>query len=245
MIEKCSFNLDLEKQSHYFCRITGIFFTSLQIFLYQGIKGLLSPQASTFISFCFLTVGEMWERAAVSGSNGSSSKIISGMKWMHPTSKACLSLAWIWHTQERVCMNRVRSLLSMSWMLLGYSFKHRPNSFVLGTAGLVMTIGLSITGWSHLKKTFWWEKTILTSPEVWALATSKAWCHSGTASFSLLVWREGGSSRWVKWIVYMILNINTLNGGFWNLDLGTCVSTLKEPVFLQYCMSCSFPSSTP
>ena len=31
------------------------------------------------------------------------------------------------HTQERLCMNRVRSLLSMRCMLPGYSFEPRPN----------------------------------------------------------------------------------------------------------------------
>ena len=36
-------------------------------------------------------------------------------------------------------------------MLLGYSFKPWPNSRVLAIAGLVLTIGLSINGSSHLK----------------------------------------------------------------------------------------------
>ena len=40
-------------------------------------------------------------------------------------------------------MNRVRSLLSMHGMLLGYSFEPRANSCALGTADLLMTIGLS------------------------------------------------------------------------------------------------------
>ena len=38
-------------------------------------------------------------------------------------------------------MNRVRSLLSMRRMLLGYSFEPRPNSLALAIAGQVMTIG--------------------------------------------------------------------------------------------------------
>ena len=41
----------------------------------------------------------------------------------HPVSRAFLSLAWFWRTQERHCLNRVRSLLSMRRMLLGYSSK--------------------------------------------------------------------------------------------------------------------------
>ena len=58
---------------------------------------------------------------------------------------------------------RVRSLLSMRGMLLGYSFEHRPNSRVLATAGSVITIGLLINGCSHLKKEWVWrERTRLT-----------------------------------------------------------------------------------
>ena len=41
-------------------------------------------------------------------------------------------------------MNRVKSLLSMRCILLGYSFKPRPNSRTLGTATSVLTIGLSM-----------------------------------------------------------------------------------------------------
>ena len=37
---------------------------------------------------------------------------------------------------------RMRSLLSMHAMLLGYNFQRRPNSRVLATAGSVLTIGL-------------------------------------------------------------------------------------------------------
>ena len=47
---------------------------------------------------------------------------------------------------KKDCMNRVRSLLSMRGMLLGYNFKPRPNRCVVATVytGSVMTIGLSI-----------------------------------------------------------------------------------------------------
>ena len=37
---------------------------------------------------------------------------------------------------------RMRSLLSMGAMLLGYNFQRRPNSRALATAGPVLTIGL-------------------------------------------------------------------------------------------------------
>ena len=42
-------------------------------------------------------------------------------------------------------MIRVKSLLSMRCLLLGYSFDPRPNSYALGTASVVMTIGVTIT----------------------------------------------------------------------------------------------------
>ena len=37
------------------------------------------------------------------------------------------SLARFWHSRERLCMNRVRSLLSMRFMLTGYSLEPKPN----------------------------------------------------------------------------------------------------------------------
>ena len=42
-------------------------------------------------------------------------------------------------------MYRIRSLLNMHCMLLGYSFKPSPNSLAFGTSDSVMTIGLSIS----------------------------------------------------------------------------------------------------
>ena len=73
---------------------------------------------------------------------------------MHLASRAFLLFAWFWHARERLCMNRVRSLLRMRFMLLGYSFEPTPNICVLATAGSVMTFGLSINGCSHSKNTF-------------------------------------------------------------------------------------------
>ena len=61
---------------------------------------------------------------------------------MHPAIRAFLSFAPFWRTQERLCMNRVRSSLRMRCMLLGYSFNPRLNGRVLGTVGSVTTIGL-------------------------------------------------------------------------------------------------------
>ena len=65
-----------------------------------------------------------------------------------------LSLAQFWRTRDRLCVNRVRSLLSMSCMLLGYSFGLRSNSRALNTACSVMTIGLSIKDYRSLKASF-------------------------------------------------------------------------------------------
>ena len=61
---------------------------------------------------------------------------------MHPAIRAFLPFAPFWRTQERLCMNRVRSSLRMRCMLLGYSFNPRLNGRVLGTVGSVTTIGL-------------------------------------------------------------------------------------------------------
>ena len=85
---------------------------------------------------------------------------------------------WFQCTRERLCINQVRSLLSVLGMLLGYSFEPRPNSCALASAGMVMTNGLSING------CLWQGKTRLTSPDVWAVATSKAWRDSGRDTFS-------------------------------------------------------------
>ena len=76
-----------------------------------------------------------------------------------PGSRVFVSLAQFWCTWERLCMNRVRSLLSMRSMLLGYSFEPRPNSRALATGGSVMIIGLSTNGSLHSKKPVWLERT--------------------------------------------------------------------------------------
>ena len=76
-----------------------------------------------------------------------------------PGSRVFLSLDQFWCTWERLCMNRVRSLLSMRSMLLGYSFEPRPNSRALATGGSVMLIGLSTNGSLHSKKPVWLERT--------------------------------------------------------------------------------------
>ena len=79
-----------------------------------------------------------------------------------------LSLARFWCTWERLCMNRVRSLLSMCCMLLGYSLN--PGLIALN---LVQRAQLwsSVCQW---KDACTWRPSLrLTSPEVRAAATSK------------------------------------------------------------------------
>ena len=51
-----------------------------------------------------------------------SEKVLHGPA-LHPASRAFISLAQFWRTRERICLNRVRCLLSMRGMLLGYSFE--------------------------------------------------------------------------------------------------------------------------
>ena len=58
---------------------------------------------------------------------------------MHLAVRAFLLLTRIWCIRERLCMNQVRSLLSMRCMLFGYGLQPRPNSLPLATAGSFMT----------------------------------------------------------------------------------------------------------
>ena len=61
-----------------------------------------------------------------------------------------------------LCMNRVRSLLSIRGMLPGYIFEPMQTySRVLATTGSVMIIDLSIGECSHSEKPVWREKTRL------------------------------------------------------------------------------------
>ena len=55
----------------------------------------------------------------------------------HVASGGLLWFVQFWRTRERLCINRIRPLLSMRGMLLGDSFKPRPNSRVLASAGSV------------------------------------------------------------------------------------------------------------
>ena len=67
------------------------------------------------------------------------------------------------------------------------------NSCVLATAGLVMTIGLSINRSLHSNKPVWRERTRLTSSEVWAPATSKIWrVQAGPTFLPIRLCSQGG-----------------------------------------------------
>ena len=100
-----------------------------------------------------------------------------------PGSWAFLSLVRFWRTRKSLCMNRVKSLLSLRCMLL---------------AVLIPGLQIALRAWYSrlsydqrsitkrmlaLEKPVWGEKTRLTSPEVHAAVTSKAWRDSGRNSF--------------------------------------------------------------
>ena len=100
-----------------------------------------------------------------------------------PGSWAFLSLVRFWRTRKSLCMNRVKSLLSSRCMLL---------------AVLIPGLQIALRAWYSrlsydqrsitkrmlaLEKSVWGEKTRLTSPEVHAAVTSKAWRDSGRNSF--------------------------------------------------------------
>ena len=71
------------------------------------------------------------------------------------SNRAFLSLARFWFTGQSLCMNRVKSLLSMCCILLGYSFESRPNSRAVGTAGSVLIIGSSRKNQFDARKQDW------------------------------------------------------------------------------------------
>ena len=154
----------------------------------------------------------------------------------HVASGAFLWFVRFWRTRERLCVNRIRPLLSMRGMLLvsnpgliaacllqrarlkssstpSLSMSRNPDVAWLKEMGQnwtssVMTIGLSINGCTHSKKTIWRERTRLTNQEVRAAATSKVWRDSGRACFSSSHSRrqkEAPLAGWKFWI----------NLGFW------------------------------
>ena len=110
-----------------------------------------------------------------------------------------------WCPRERLCLNRIWSLLSMPCMLLGYISEPRPNSRALGSTGSVMTIDRFINKrmlalvkpvWKNrLKEQDWLVKTFgLRRPQ-------KAWRDLGKGPFSLFFpsskKTEGHSARGV------------------------------------------------
>ena len=130
---------------------------------------------------------------------------------------------------------RVRSLLSMRGMLLGYSFEHRPNSRVLATAGSVMTIGLLINGCSHLKK----RMSLTRESKVdYSAATSKVWRDSGRASFSPPHSRRQNETLLAGWVrFYLWLEVQER---YFCLDIFRFVSRALVPVSLFIIWNCPF-----
>ena len=59
-----------------------------------------------------------------------------------PASRTFVAFARFLRWLERICLNRVTSLLSMRCMLLGYSLEPRPNGRALVIEGSVTTIGI-------------------------------------------------------------------------------------------------------
>ena len=78
--------------------------------------------------------------------------------YFHLSNNSLSYIACFSRTRERLGMNRVRSLLRMNQTLLGYGFKTRPNSHVLGTASSVRTISFINKQLLALKKPVWQEK---------------------------------------------------------------------------------------
>ena len=94
-----------------------------------------------------------------------------------------LSLPQFWGTRDRLCKNRVTSLLSMRCMLLRYSFGLRPNSRALGTAVWVITIGLSIKDDRSLKTSFSWPENKIDQSRSSCCGDFKDWRGSCRAEF--------------------------------------------------------------
>ena len=131
---------------------------------------------------------------------------------MYVCSRAFLLLTRFWRSRERLCMSRVRSLLSMRCMLPGYNFEPRLKCLASVRSRRYLGFSryrglnynhrfLSLNGCLHRKKRVWRKKARLTNPEVRAAAASKCWRDSGRASFSPPQWRKrkkGGSTRRVN-----------------------------------------------
>ena len=110
----------------------------------------------------------------------------------HPGSRAFLSLVRFWRTRKSLCLNRVKSLLSLPCMflavlILGLQIAVRPWYGRLGYDQRSITKRMLA-----LEKPVWREKTRLTSPEVHAAVTSKAWRDSGSQETKRRLCLQGG-----------------------------------------------------
>ena len=89
-----------------------------------------------------------------------------------------LLLSQFWCTWERLCMNQVRSLLSMNCMLLGYNFvPYRSNSCVLGTIELSYDhpyiskpkLALEKPVWQELKQDWLVQNGLRATLKAWSM----------------------------------------------------------------------------
>ena len=106
--------------------------------LLQGTPGPPGPPGST-VSFPYFLTRTANEQFALEEEEEWRSSIwiifsderalqsSSGYIVYHPASRAFLLLARFWRSRQRLCMNRLRFLLSMCCMLPGYSLEPKPN----------------------------------------------------------------------------------------------------------------------
>ena len=95
---------------------------------------------------------------------------------------ACLILAYSGKTRHESS----KIFVELVPHFAGIQFWPWPNSQAVALTGSVRIIGFNNKQMVKLekKKSVWQEKTRLTSPEVWAAVTSKAWHNSGWESFT-------------------------------------------------------------
>ena len=118
---------------------------------------------------------------------------------MHPASR-------FWGTREKLSLRKIRSLLSIRFMLLGYIFKPRANSRALSTEGSVMSLDLIIArgqcvsghvaslSWSRIRHRNDWPRS------AWKGAVQrlgKVLLINGCSHSKRPVWRELWKQDWL------------------------------------------------
>ena len=90
-------------------------------------------------------------------------------------------------------MNRLRSLLRMRGMLLGYSFQPRPNSCALATAGSVMNNGCSQSQFDEREQDRHVQKFRLQRPQSFNAIQAEALFYPLTQEGRKRLYSQGGS----------------------------------------------------